>query len=338
MADAVKARFPLRADTDEPAVRVWRSGEGELVQAAGDAWSSLAVPVLDRGTLLGVLWLVSDSGRRRYTDEDLSTAAEIGARLAAALGNAARFEHERDVAATLQRVMLPDRLPSSDGLRLSAAYLAATQGLSVGGDWYDALRLPDGRIALVVGDVAGHGLDAAAEMGALRTAVRAYLMVGGPAETVAALRRLVRTTNPGVTGTVLVSVLDPATGALTICNAGSPPPLLVMSEGARPLAIGRSPMLGVEADDVEEQMTLDAGASLVIYTDGAVETRGGRIADGIERLAALVSDARLLTAESILAGLAERPLEDDVCILVATWSGPDRERSRSAAPYPRPHG
>ena len=155
------------------------------------------------------------------------------------------YEREHRVAETLQRSLLPEKLPDIEGVTLAARYLPAGAGAAVGGDWYDAAELPDGRVALVVGDVVGHGLRAAAVMGQLRNAFRAYSITDtSPAEIVARLNRLVTTGDEGVMATVLYLALDRDTGEVSYASAGHPPPLLLTPDGPRyleggPLGAGR---------------------------------------------------------------------------------------------------
>ena len=144
------------------------------------------------------------------------------------------YEREHRIAETLQRSLLPERLPQIAGLAMSARYLPAGQGEAVGGDWYDALELTDGRVAIVVGDVVGHGLRAAAAMGQLRNAFRAYAMVEtSPAEVMARVNRLAATgAEESVIGTALLLMLDRETGELAYTSAGHPPPLVLGPDGA----------------------------------------------------------------------------------------------------------
>ena len=144
------------------------------------------------------------------------------------------YEREHTIAETLQRSLLPERLPRIEGLEIAARYLPAGQGAAIGGDWYDALERPDGRVALVVGDVVGHGLRAAAMMGQLRNAFRAYgLAESSPAEVMARVNRLVMSGEEEVMATVLYLVLDRETGEVAFASAGHPPPLVLAADGGR---------------------------------------------------------------------------------------------------------
>ena len=237
------------------------------------------------------------------------------------------YEREHTIAETLQRSLLPERLPRIEGLEIAARYLPAGHGAAVGGDWYDALERADGRVALVVGDVVGHGLRAAAIMGQLRNAFRAYgLAEASPAEVMARVNRLVISGEEEAMATVLYLVLDRETGDVSFASAGHPPPLVLSSEGAEFLEGGRAVPVGAAEPGVFREATavLPPGASLLLYTDGLVERRdtpleqrlgelaeaAGRGEDGLEaavRLGARASaGARTMPSDDV-ALLAVRP-------------------------------
>jgi serine phosphatase RsbU (regulator of sigma subunit) len=225
-------------------------------------------------------WVV-DRGVPRYSEQGefigyVGTATEIHERKQMEEALRRVYEREHRVAETLQRSLLPEKLPRIEGVELAARYLPAGEGTAVGGDWYDAAELPDGRLALVVGDVVGHGLRAAAVMGQLRNAFRAYSLVeSSPAEMVARLNRLAVKSDEGVMATVLYLALDRDTGEIAYSSAGHPPALLLTPEGARYLEGGRSVPVGA-ADIVtfrEERTTLPPDSTLLLYTDGLVGRR-----------------------------------------------------------------
>jgi PAS domain S-box-containing protein len=231
-------------------------------------------------------------------------------------------EQEHRTAEMLQRSLLPERLPDIEGLELVPRYLPASAGAAIGGDWYDALERPDGRVALVVGDVVGHGLRAAATMGQLRNAFRAYgLVEASPAEVVARINRLVTSGVEEAMATVLYLVLDRETGEVTFTSAGHPPPLLLAPEGARFLDGGRSVPVGAADTAVFREGTavLPPGSSLVLYTDGLVERRDVALERRLEDLARVASapehDLERL-CDRILSGvLGDRVPTDDVALL-----------------------
>jgi serine phosphatase RsbU (regulator of sigma subunit) len=198
----------------------------------------------------------------------------------------ARRDHE--IAETLQRSLLPDRLPDISSVALSARYVPATAHLMVGGDWYDVLQLDDGLVGLAIGDVAGHGLQAAATMGQLRMAVRAYAVQDpSPVSVMHGVHQLVSYLPMREMVTLTYLVFDPATRLLRFSNAGHPPPLVLGDGHSRYLEDGLSPPLGVTdtADFTEAAHVLGPDATLVLYTDGLIERRGESIQVGMDRLA-----------------------------------------------------
>jgi anti-sigma regulatory factor (Ser/Thr protein kinase) len=232
------------------------------------------------------------------------------------------YQREHKIAETLQRSLLPERLPQIEGLELAARYLPGARGASIGGDWYDVLERPDGRVALVVGDVVGHGLRAAAAMGQLRNAFRAYgLVESSPSEVVARINRLVMSGVEEVMATVLYLVLNRETGELSFSAAGHPPPLVLTPDGPHFLEGGRSVPIGASDPAVfrEASAVLPPGSSLLLYTDGLVERRDAPLEQQLDKLAAVAG-----SAEGGLDALCERVIEvvlgegepgDDVALL-----------------------
>jgi PAS domain S-box-containing protein len=232
------------------------------------------------------------------------------------------YQREHKIAETLQRSLLPERLPQIEGVELAARYLPGARGAAIGGDWYDVLERPDGRVALVVGDVVGHGLRAAATMGQLRNAFRAYgLVESSPSEVVARINRLVMSGVEDVMATVLYLVLDRETGELSFSAAGHPPPLVLAPDGPRFLEGGRSVPIGASDPAVfrEASAVLPPGSSLLLYTDGLVERRDEPLDQRLDKLASVAGDA-----EGDLNGLCERVIDavlgdgdpgDDVALL-----------------------
>jgi serine phosphatase RsbU (regulator of sigma subunit) len=233
----------------------------------------------------------------------------------------AALEEQRTIAERLQRSLLPGVPARSAAVDVHATYAPAQGQMAVGGDWYDVVDLPDGRIALSVGDVAGHGLTAASAMGQLRSATRT-LALGShePDEALAALDRFAMTLDGRPLATVVYAVLDPDTGQLRYSCAGHPPPLLVRANGRTEyLEGGRSPLLGVEAVQSRPvgEATLEPGDTLVCYTDGLIERPDRTIDDGLtdlaQQAAAVARDPSVL-AEALLAGV-EEPRRDDAAVL-----------------------
>ena len=226
------------------------------------------------------------------------------------------------MAETLQRSLLPESLPKIEGLQLDARYLPASASAAIGGDWYDAVELEDGRVAVVVGDVVGHGLRAAVVMGQLRTAFRAYALLGtSPADTLARLNRLLMKESAELMATALYLLLDRDTGQVWFASAGHPPALVVSRDSEpRYLEGGRSVPLGT-ADIAYQQAEarIERGSTVLLYTDGLVERRDTSLDD---RLAQLATVAGIAGGElgdvcdQILGGLlgGKRP-SDDVALL-----------------------
>src|SRR6266498_2906219 len=206
-------------------------------------------------------------------------------------------EREHRIAKTLQRSLLAARPPEIPGVLLTARYVPATSDMEVGGDWYDVVQLPDGRVGLAIGDVAGHGLRAAATMGQMRMALRVCaLEERSPNRVVTRLRHLVRGQLGAEFATLVYLVFDPDSGTVRFANAGHPPPLVVGgTESATYLEGGLGPPLGaVGFPDHHLDVTyhLAAGSTLFLFTDGLVERRGATIRDGLERLRTLVAASR----------------------------------------------
>jgi anti-sigma regulatory factor (Ser/Thr protein kinase) len=275
---------------------------------------------------------VALAGREAVTDRLTASAVVAGLGLLGItwllhrLGGdvATLLARERGVAETLQHSLLPDRLPDLPGLRLAARYRAGSVGTQVGGDWYDVMALPGGRVGLVMGDVVGHDLRAASSMGQLRNALRACAAEGAaPAEVLERLNRLCVTQDLGEMATIVYAVLDPVTGVVELANAGHCPPLLVTADETRLLEAVACPPVGVvrEAQFTSTTHALPAGSLLLLYTDGLVERRDTPVDDGLTRLQRLVAvrpDADLeAVCDEVLDGmLRDVPPDDDVALLL----------------------
>jgi serine/threonine-protein kinase RsbW len=247
----------------------------------------------------------------------------VAARAGIALDNALLYEQERNVSHSLQLGLLGGEPAAVPGTAVASAYRPGTAMLEVGGDWYDAFELPGGRLGLLVGDVVGHGLDAAVAMGQLRGAARALAPLGSPAELVDRLDRLGETI-PEAMGTTLAYVdLDPRTGRFVYACAGHPPPLLVPSEGEpRLLWEGRSVPLGssFSTERAEAADRLCLGDTIVLYTDGLVERPSVGISTRLDLLVDSARDLADVDPERLVDGILETLLDeehrqDDVCLL-----------------------
>ncbi|MDX6684175.1 MAG: hypothetical protein QOF86_303 [Baekduia sp.] len=231
-------------------------------------------------------------------------------------------ERDRRIAATLQRALLPESLPSVVGLSLAAHISPGGGGTRVGGDWYDAIALPGGRLGLVVGDVAGHGIDAAARMGELRSVARAYALEGhGPVALVERMNGYHAALGADLMTTMLFAIVEIDSGTMRFVNAGHPPPLIVEETGATHVIEGAGPPLGVmDTWRYEERTaTLAPGMTAMLYTDGLVERRGERLDEGLGRLrnaAAAGGTLEELCARALAATDAEAADDDVTLVLV----------------------
>jgi serine phosphatase RsbU (regulator of sigma subunit)/anti-sigma regulatory factor (Ser/Thr protein kinase) len=343
MAQELRERYPI--DRDDPAgvPNVIRTGRSELypevsdevlVQAARDEEhlrlmrglglrSVLIVPLTARGNTLGAITLVSAESGRQYGVEDLRFAEELAHRAAVAVDNSRLYSREHQAAVTLQQSLLPRQLPEVAGVEFAARYLPATSELDVGGDWYDAIPLGDGSVGVAIGDVVGHGVEAAAVMGQFRNALRAYVLDGrGPDAAVERLNRLTRTFDQNDMATLVYVVLDTASGGVRFVRAGHPPPLvrhpgggITQLNGQGALPVGVAPNVRYPAT----AMKLEPGATLVLYTDGLVERRGEPLETGIQKLERVLADAPEPLEElcdHLLGALAaQEERDDDIAIL-----------------------
>ncbi len=300
--------------------------------------SLIGAPLLAEGEVTGVIQV--GSARRRFNEEDLGTLRLAADRVALAVDHARVYEREHRIAETLQRSLLPERLPQLPGLGVAARYQPAAAEAEVGGDWYDVIPIPGGGVGLVMGDVAGKGLAAASMVGRLRSALRAYALEGHePGKVVAQLNRLVWTElAESEMATLLYLSLDPAEGKVRWVNAGHLPPLLLVGDGLAHFLEGRrSVPLGVLPFPSFEEVSvqLEPGGTVILYTDGLVERPGEHIDDGLARLAAVVRGAPAVPEElcdHLLRELVpEEGAPDDVAIL-ALRNTPMADSFRVALP------
>jgi serine phosphatase RsbU (regulator of sigma subunit) len=243
----------------------------------------------------------------------------------------ARTRREHQIAETLQRSLLPDRMPDIPGVAVAARYVPATADLHVGGDWYDVIPLRGGLVGLVIGDVAGHGLQAAAAMAQLRTAVRAYAVHDpSPVAVMNGVHELVHQLPMAEMVTLLYVLYDPDAGTIRFTNAGHPPALLIDGGDTRYLEGGLAPPLGVLAqwDYAEATQAVRPGATLLLYTDGLVEERTLSIQDGLDRLLAEASGSQAdleALCDHVLSVLPESGDVADDIALVAFRPWPDTD-------------
>jgi serine phosphatase RsbU (regulator of sigma subunit)/anti-sigma regulatory factor (Ser/Thr protein kinase) len=286
--------------------------------------SLLGVPMIAADRVTGVI-IVAASPPRRFRQEELGLLQLAADRVALALEHARVYEREHRIAETLQRSLLPERLPRLPGLSVAARYLPAAAEAEVGGDWYDVIAIPGGGISLVMGDVAGKGLAAASLVGRLRSALRAYALEGHPpAAAVEQLNRLVWTDgDESQTATLIYLMLDPAEGTLRWVNAGHLPPLVVVGDEApRFLEGGGSVPLGVLPfpSFEEASVRVEPGVSVVLYTDGLIERPGVHMDRALDELAEAVRDSSSnpeeLCDQLLSTMVPEQGAPDDVALLV----------------------
>ncbi|GGO54674.1 histidine kinase [Streptomyces daqingensis] len=293
--------------------------------------SLIAAPLSARGVLLGVVTFWRSEKPEPFDEDDRSLAAELAARAAVSIDNARRYTREHGMAVALQRSLLPRALPEQTAVEVASRYLPAQAG--VGGDWFDVIPLPGARVALVMGDVVGHGLHAAATMGRLRTAVHNFSALDlPPEELLVHLDELVvRIDQDSVTAgddqtvtgaTCLYVIYDPVSRNCVLGSAGHPPPALVRPDGTvefpdvppgLPLGIGGRPYESTE-------LRLPEGSRLVLFTDGLVERRGQDIDTGLRQLGDALAQARESaeeTCDAVLGALRPERQSDDIALLVA---------------------
>jgi hypothetical protein len=293
-----------------------------LIRSGYRAW--VALPLRSGGRTLGVLTLAFPEPHPIDDGPDQIILTALGSAVADALSRAIQHDIDRDLVMSVQRSLLPETLPEHPGVRLGARYMPAEARYGIGGDWYDAVLLPGGRVLLLVGDVAGHGLKAAITMGQMRSAARALAPTHGPAALLDALDQFMGSGPDVLSATAAVAIIDPAQRTLRYCLAGHPPLLLRDPDGTLTLlGEARGPLLGFEAGGRPERVvTFVPGSCLVLFTDGLVERRGEIIDTGLARLGTAFTAAATLDPVSLCEALIEQSLPrtgryDDTAILCA---------------------
>ncbi|HJD82838.1 SpoIIE family protein phosphatase/ATP-binding protein [Kitasatospora aureofaciens] len=292
--------------------------------------SLLSVPLLARGRVLGVAAFWRAASPEPFDQDDLSLAEELVARAAVGIDNARRYTREHRMSVALQHSLLPGRLPEQSALDVAYRYLPAEAG--VGGDWFDVIPLPGARVALMVGDVVGHGLHAAATMGQLRTAVHSFSSLDlPPDELLGHLDDLVNQIDrdraakdsDAITGaTCLYAIYDPVTLRCVVARAGHLLPALVHPDGSVEFPeLPAGPPLGlVDLPFENAELQLREGTRLVLYTDGLVEDRSRDIDVGLELLRTTLGQGDRSpddTCEAVLNALLPANPTDDIALLVA---------------------
>ncbi|MFE2063983.1 SpoIIE family protein phosphatase [Streptomyces sp. NPDC059467] len=302
-----------------------------------DVHSWLLVPMLARGAALGTAVFMRSRSPRRFEPDDVLLAEQIVTRTAACVDNASRYHRERTTARTLRRSLLPQRLPSPSAVRTASSYRPASEHTGLGGDWFDVIPLSGTRVALVVGDVVGHGLQSAVVMGRLRGAVRTLADLDlSPGELLTHLDdQMNRALDERgdevslVTGaTCLYAVYDPVSRHCRLARAGHPPPAVVSADrGVDFVDLAGGPPLGLGGVVFEErEIALDDGDLLVLYTDGLLESRAQDVDTGLRRLCGALSRTPASAAPQEVCDMLVRELlppghQDDVAVLVARVSG-----------------
>jgi sigma-B regulation protein RsbU (phosphoserine phosphatase) len=286
--------------------------------------SLIGVPLLVGGTVIGVLH-VGSVGSRVFTHDD-AALLQLAAERAALSVQSLRSRDDLAAAAALQQSLLPSRLPAIPGTEIATRYVPGDG--RIGGDWYDVFALPSGELCVVLGDVAGSGLQAAIIMGRMRSALRAYaLETRDPAEVLTRLDRKMQHFEPEAMATIAYAVLTPATGQLAIASAGHFPPVVAVP--GRPssfseIAVGVP--IGVADNPVRQTTTiaLAPGAVLCLFTDGLIERRHTPIDDRLAQLARTVTaDPPEIVCASVMRALVGRePAGDDVALLALRWHPP----------------
>ncbi|MFJ9770353.1 SpoIIE family protein phosphatase [Kitasatospora sp. NPDC101157] len=299
--------------TDLP--RIARDENAARLLAEAGLHSYLAVPLIARGRVLGALDLKRTRNSAPFDQDDVLLATELAARAAVAIDNARWYQHQRQATLALQRHLLPPQhAPHPPGLAIAHRYQPASATDDTGGDWFDTIPVEDDRTLLVVGDVMGSGINAAATMGQLRTTTRALArLTTDPADLLTHLDATARDLGDAM-ATCLIALYDPATGRCRLACAGHLPPVLARpGHTPHPVRLDPGPPLGVgHLPFPIRDLTLRAGDDLVLYTDGLVEVRDQDI------------DQRLQTLTDLLAG-PRRPLEDICDLLLAALRRPDNQ-------------
>lgn len=307
---------------DNDLARIARNDHAATLLARAGVHSYMSVPLIARGHILGFLGLARARNPVPFDEDDLALAGELASRAAVCIDNARTHQRVRSAAETLQRSLLPSHPPRLPGLQIASRYRPAQATYEVGGDWYDVLPLDDDKTALVVGDVMGSGIDAAAAMGRLRAATSAFADLDlGPAQVLQHLDKITSGLEQYI-ATCLYAAYDPHRGECHLANAGHLPPVLVRS-GERPelLDLPTGTPLGVGGVAFETTtFDLGPGDRLVLYTDGLVETRHHHIDERLATLLHLLDrpDRSLEeTCDRLLHELRRPDDPDDVALLIA---------------------
>ncbi|MFC9228038.1 SpoIIE family protein phosphatase [Streptomyces decoyicus] len=294
----------------------------------------ILAPLRGRRRVIGAAVFLRRPDRPAFEPDDLLVAAQLATHTALGVDKAVLYGREAYIADALQRTMLPDSLPQPTGVRLASRYLPAAETARVGGDWYDAIPLPGSRVALVVGDVMGHSMTSAAIMGQLRTTAQTLAGLDlPPQEVLHHLDEQAQRLGTDRMATCMYAVYDPVAHRITIANAGHPPPVMLHRGGrAEVLRVPSGAPIGVGGVDFEAvELDAPAGATLVLYTDGLVESRIRDVWTGIEQLRERLAETARLTGpnppplepmcDEVLDILGPGDRDDDIALLAARFDG-----------------
>lgn len=335
--------------TDSPAARAALPellGEGGESIVPGGQRAILA-PLRGRRRVIGAALFLRRPDRIAFEPDDLLVAAQLATHSALGIDKAVLYGREAYIADELQRTMLPETLPQPTGVRLASRYLPAAETARVGGDWYDAIPLPGNRVALVIGDVMGHSMTSAAIMGQLRTIVQTLAGLDlPPDEILHHLDEQAERLGSEHTATCLYAMYDPVLHRLLIASAGHLPPVLLHPDGSTEvLQVPPGAPIGVGGGGFESvEMPAPAGATLLLYTDGLVESRDSDVLTGVEQLRGRLQPAAGGTLEDLcdraLGALGAGVRDDDIALLAARFEGiqPDTVAYWYLAPHPRTAG
>lgn len=307
-------------------------GEGRSVPSGQ---RTILAPLRGRRRVIGAAVFLRRPDRHPFEADDLLVAAQLATHSALGIDKAVLYGREAYIADELQRTMLPETLPRPTGVRLASRYLPAAETARVGGDWYDAIPLPGSRVALVVGDVMGHSMTSAAIMGQLRTTAQTLAGLDlPPQEVLHHLDEQAQRLGSDRMATCLYAVYDPVAHRITIANAGHPPPVLLHLGGrAEVLRVPPGAPIGVGGVDFEAvELDAPAGATLLLYTDGLVESRLRDVWTGIEQLRERLAATAQLTGpdhppplealcDDVLDMLGPGDRDDDIALLAARFDG-----------------
>lgn len=335
LAEVLRGVRPVFTDTPAARAALPELLGDERDFALPDGRRAILAPLRGRRRVIGAALFLRGPERVAFEADDLLVAAQLATHSALGIDKAVLYGREAYIADELQRTMLPENLPRCTGVRLASRYLPAAETARVGGDWYDAIPLPGSRVALVVGDVMGHSMTSAAIMGQLRTTAQTLAGLDlPPQEVLHHLDEQAQRLGTDRMATYLYAVYDPVSHRITVANAGHPPPVLLHLGGhAEVLRVPAGAPIGVGGVDFEAvELDAPAGATLLLYTDGLVESRLRDVWTGIEQLRERLAATAQLTGpdhppplealcDEVLDMLGPGDRDDDIALLAARFDG-----------------